>query len=98
MTYDDILKSRKPTVIMFYGPACAPCARLKPRLGELQKKLGFSLEMINVASEMKQVLAMGIKGVPTLVAVKNGKAEVMFTGELPDAQIAVKLHEKGMLP
>lgn len=97
MNYAELIADSKPHVVLFYGPACAPCARLKPRMVEMAAKLGFDLHKLNVASEMDVVRALGIRGVPTVVAINNGEAEVLFTGELPDPKIALMLHAAGVL-
>lgn len=97
MTYAELIADGKTHVVLFYGAACAPCARLKPRLVEMASKLNFDLHQLNVASEMDVVRGLGIRGVPTVVAIKGGSAQALFTGELAEHQIAVHLHKAGVL-
>jgi thioredoxin-like negative regulator of GroEL len=97
MTFQKLLQSGTTAAVLFYGTACPPCARLKPRLIEMAKELNFELVQFNVASEMDTAKSLGIRGVPTLVAVKGGKAEVLFTGEVLDSKIALMLHAAGVL-
>lgn len=97
MTYAQLIADGKPHVVLFYGSACAPCARLKPRLDTMAKEVGFDLHQINVASEMETVRSLGIRGVPTVVAIKDGQSEVLFTGDLPDPKIALMLHAAGVV-
>lgn len=96
MTFDEI-KQSGTSVVLFYGAACAPCARLKPVMKDMAIQLGFTLHEINVASEMDAVRALGIRGVPTIVAVKDGAAEVLFTGEQSRPNITRMLHSAGVL-
>lgn len=97
MTFDQIFAGSKPTVVFFYGPACAPCSRLKPRMASLKEKLGFEMEMINVASDLDAARALGIRNVPTVVTVTGncGSADVLFTGEKTDAEIEQMLKARG---
>ncbi len=96
MTFDEI-KQSGTSVVLFYGAACAPCARLKPVMKDMAIQLGFTLHEINVASEMDAVRALGIRGVPTIVAIKDGAAEVLFTGEQSRPNITRMLHSAGVL-
>lgn len=97
MTYADLIAGAKTHVVLFYGTACAPCMRLKPRMAKLAGQLNFDLHQFNVASEMDTARALGIRAVPSVVAIKNGSAQVLFTGDLPDTQIAQVLHTAGVL-
>lgn len=96
MTFDEI-KQSGTSVVLFYGAVCAPCARLKPVMKDMAIQLGFTLHEINVASEMDAVRALGIRGVPTIAAVKDGAAEVLFTGEQSRPNITRMLHSAGVL-
>jgi thioredoxin-like negative regulator of GroEL len=84
-------------LVLFYGNACAPCARLKPRLVELTDRMGIPLHQLNVAADMPAARELGIRGVPSLVALKDGQAEVLFTGELSDAQMSELFIAKGLV-
>lgn len=94
MSYQKLIDSKATGAILFYGMACAPCQRLKPRLVELCKKLDVTLTQFNVATEMDAVRALGIRGVPTVVAIKDGRPSVLFTGDLHDERIASMLADK----
>ena len=97
MTFDEIKASGNTSVVFFYGAACGPCARLKPVMKDMAASQGFTLHEINVASEMDAVRALGIRGVPTIVAIKDGAAEVLFTGEQSRPNITRMLHSAGVL-
>lgn len=84
------------SLVLFYSLACAPCARLKPRLTALTRNLGVALHLVNIASEMDHVRALGIRSVPTAVSLVGDKATVLFSGELADERIAAMLNEAGL--
>jgi thioredoxin-like negative regulator of GroEL len=85
------------TLVLFYGAACAPCARLKPRLTELCAHLGLPLQQINIASEMDTVRALGLRSVPTVVSLIGGEAKIVFTGDLHNEAIVRRLQEMGVI-
>lgn len=98
MNYSDLIAGAKTHVVLFYGSACAPCMRLKPRMAKMSKELNFDFHQFNVASEMETARGLGIRVVPAVVAIKGGSAQVLFTGDMNDARIAQVLHAAGVLP
>lgn len=84
MSFKELTEQKYTGLILFYGTACAPCERLKPRLMKGVAARGVSLEQINVAGDMEAVRGLGIRGVPTLVDMNQGKPEILFTGEVSD--------------
>lgn len=99
MTFDELRCAdyKHPTVALFYGLACAPCERLKPRLREVCKDMGVRLEEYNTATELPAVREMGMRTVPTVVVVHRGGAVLSaFSGNEPN--IKEKLLAAGVLP
>lgn len=84
------------TVALFYGSACAPCDRLKPKLYELCKRWGARVETFNSASEMEAIKALGLRSVPSVVVVHRGEVTVAFSGDLAVADIRLKLLAAGL--
>jgi thiol-disulfide isomerase/thioredoxin len=89
MTFEELrnAKYKNPTVAMFYGPACAPCDRMKPRVSEVCEKLSVRLEMFSSSAEMPVLRGLGIRAVPAVVVVHpDGTTKVAFVGEEKDIQ------------
>ena len=97
MTFEEIKKDGNTHVVMFYGAACAPCNRLKPRIIKLSKEAGFSLHMLNSASEMDAIRTLGIRAVPTVVVVNGNDVKFLFSGEQTDMAILTKLKSAGVV-
>lgn len=59
--------------IYFTSPTCGPCRMLGPIMDELNKD--FNVRKINVKDDFGAQLAAeyGIRGVPTVVLLKNGQ-------------------------
>jgi len=65
----------KPILIDFYADWCGPCRLQTPKIEELKKRMGESIEIkkINVDYHMDLANKYGIEVVPTLVIEKDGK-------------------------
>jgi thioredoxin 1 len=65
----------KPVLIDFYADWCGPCRLQTPRIEELKKRMGNSIEVkkINVDQHMDLANRYSIQVVPTLVIEKDGK-------------------------
>lgn len=76
----------KPILIDFYADWCGPCRLQSPRLDELKKRMGDTIEIkkVNVDHHMELADSYGITVVPTLVIEKDGKEIRRFEG-LTDA-------------
>ncbi len=76
----------KPVLIDFYADWCGPCRLQAPRLEELRKRMGDSIEIkkINVDQHMDIADRYGITVVPTLIIEKDGK-EIRRIEGLTDA-------------
>ena len=74
-------------VILLYGTACPPCARLKPILAAVTQRMGVDLHQFNVATEMDFARANAIRGVPTVLAIREGVVTTLFTGEIAQGGI-----------
>ena len=65
----------KPVLIDFYADWCGPCRLQTPRLEDLKKRMGDTIEIrkVNVDNHMDLANQYGIEVVPTLIIEKDGK-------------------------
>lgn len=65
--FKEIVLSKKPVIIIFYGQYCGPCNRLKPIISELQVEYQEQLQFvyINVTNEPEIATHFGVRVVPT---------------------------------
>lgn len=98
-TYSEIVAAGVRAAVLFTSITCGPCKRLKPRMEALAAQEGLQLHILDISGEMDAVRALGIRGVPTMVAVGGlaGKPEVLFTGDQADDAIAAKLRAAGVM-
>jgi len=73
--FDELINSKKPTLVDFYATWCGPCKMMSPLLEEVAKELGENTKIIKVDIEKNREAATqyGIRSVPTLILFKEGE-------------------------
>jgi len=82
-----------PVLVDFYSPTCGPCARLSPLLDSFARQFLGRIIVAKVDTSKNPGCSahFQIRGVPTLIFFKNGRAVEQILG-LPDAnQLKVKM-------
>lgn len=97
MTFDEIKKQPGQSLVIFYSLTCGPCKAMKPMLHELCAEGGVQLHEVNIASDMGAVRALGIRGVPSLVRVRDGEPTLLATGGMTAPQTREILTAAGLL-
>ena len=84
-----------PVVVDFWAEWCGPCKTLGPTLERLTDEAGGVFELAKVDVDQNQELAgqMGVQGIPTVVAFRDGQPVSQFTGALPEAKVKEWLTE-----
>lgn len=90
-TFDaEVRNSDLPVVVDFWAEWCGPCKQIGPALEELSAEYAGRVKIakVNVDENPNVTAAMGIRGIPALFLVKDGKIVANKVGAAPKAALA----------
>ena len=89
----EVLKSDTPVLIDFWAAWCGPCRMIAPIVEELSGEYEGRAKVckLDVDSAQKTAAEFGIRSIPTLLIVKEGKVADQLIGAVPKEQITSKL-------
>lgn len=78
-----------PVLVDFWAEWCQPCQILKPVLEKLADEYQgkFVLAKVNADANQQLAASFGVRGIPDVKAVYDGKIVNEFSGVLPEAEI-----------
>ncbi len=79
----EVLQSKEPVLVDFWGPQCKPCLALMPAVEELEKDYAGRLKVTKLnASENRMLCAkLRVLGLPTYLFYKDGAEVNRLTGD-----------------
>ena len=85
----EVRKSATPAVVDFFATWCGPCKALAPILDRVAEGYTDKVKFVKVNTDEAPELAVefGIRGVPSLVFFKDGKAASTLVGLRPEGEI-----------
>jgi thioredoxin 1 len=93
--YDEALVAAEGVMMVdFWAEWCGPCRAIGPILEDLARTSDgtVTLAKVNVDENPGLAARYGIRSIPTILFVKDGKVQDQVVGAVPKAQIQTKLN------
>jgi len=83
-----------PVVVDFYADWCGPCKIMAPLLDDVAHRRAGSLLVVKLDTDRNPVTGQrfGIRGIPTLIAFRDGKEVARRVGAVPPAELEAFLN------
>ena len=81
----DVLRSDLPVLVDFWAEWCGPCKMIAPTLEAIARDYTGKLRVakVNVDENMATPERYGVRGIPTLLLIKNGQVKDQIVGNYP---------------
>jgi len=88
-----VLQSSVPVIVDFWAPWCAPCRMVAPILEDIAKDYAGKVVVakVNTDENPNWAIRYGVRGIPTILFIKNGQEVDRQVGAVPKQMITNKL-------
>lgn len=93
--FDNYLNENEAIIVDFFSPTCVPCKLLEPGLQKIasQYKSKVKVLKVNVNDAPKTSSRFLVRGLPTILFIKNGSVKTQMVGAVNHRQIEQTLRK-----
>lgn len=93
--FDNHLNDQKTIIVDFWSPTCVPCKQLEPGLRKIAADYPSEVKIlkVNVNDCPRTSSRYLVRGLPTLLFIKNGSVKTQMVGAVSLHMIEQKLQE-----
>jgi thioredoxin 1 len=79
----EVVESKEPVLVDFWGPQCKPCLALMPAVEKLEKNYEGRLKVIKINASGNRMLCakLRVMGLPTFLLYKDGVEMSRLAGD-----------------
>lgn len=91
----EVLQSNEPVLVDFYASWCGPCKMMSPVIDRLAEEYAGKVKIgkLDVEEQAQIASKFGVRSIPTLLLIKNGKVVDRIVGAVPKDYLEDKLEE-----
>lgn len=85
----DVLQSDIPVLVDFWATWCAPCKAIAPLIDSVASEYAGRVKVgkVNVDDNPATPGKYGVRGIPTVILLKDGKVVDQVVGAIPKTQL-----------